>query len=44
MVAAGRLVRVNVRGLTVRCPVYHVCRRDRSASAAATAFVGLLRG
>ena len=43
-VAAGRLVRVNVRGLTVRCPVYHVRRRDRSPSAAATAFVGLLRG
>ena len=43
-VAAGLLVRVNVRGLTVRCPVYHVRRGDRAASPAATAFVELLRG
>jgi DNA-binding transcriptional LysR family regulator len=41
-VAAGRLARAAVRGLTVRHPVYHVRRRDRSPSPAATAFVRLL--
>ena len=41
-VAAGQLVRVNVRGLAVRHPVYHVRRRDRSPSVAAAAFVRLL--
>ena len=41
-VAAGRLARVNVRGLSVRHPVYHVRRRDRSPSPAAAAFVRLL--
>ena len=43
-VAAGRLARVNVRGLTVRHPVFHVRRRDRTPSPAAAAFVGLLNG
>ncbi len=41
-VAAGRLVRLNVRGLSVRVPVHHVRRRDRKPSPAAAAFVGLL--
>ncbi len=41
-VAGGRLVRVAVRGLTVRCPVFHVRRRDRPPSPAAAAFVRLL--
>jgi DNA-binding transcriptional LysR family regulator len=41
-VAAGRLARVNVRGLSVKHPVYHVRRRDRAPSPAATAFVRLL--
>ncbi len=41
-IAAGRLARVNVRGLSVRCPVFHVRRRDRTPSPAATAFVRLL--
>ena len=41
-VAAGRLARVNVRGLSVRHPVFHVRRRDRTATPAATALVRLL--
>ena len=41
-VAAGRLVRVAVRGLAVRHPVYHVRRTDRSPAPAALAFVRLL--
>ena len=43
-VAAGRLARVAVRGLSVRHPVYHVRRRDHAPSPAAAAFVRLLVG
>jgi DNA-binding transcriptional LysR family regulator len=43
-IAANLLVVADVRGLSVRCPVWHVWRKDRAVSAAAKAFVAMVAG
>jgi DNA-binding transcriptional LysR family regulator len=42
-VAAGQLAVLAVKGLSIRYPIYHVRRRDRSPSAAAAAFLELFK-